>query len=276
MVVIWKTYTIFTYSTIWNTAYNHSIPCHDKMKINEGVMNKINCIPAGFRIGSAIIVSFFLFSGCSGIRYDETEKRYSSPQSGVRSTVSQHGAVTEHYNVAQDDSATAKYVAARNENANSYSSSQPGVTSTVGQYDDATAHYILRQAGAPETESIKTTSTQQEANMPMVLETTDVLFDFDKYVIKSSYIAELDQWANYFKNNPQATAVIYGHTDSVGTATYNQDLSLKRAQAVVDYLVRDGVASARLTASGFGESQPAASNKNAQGRQKNRRVELDF
>ena len=65
-----------------------------------------------------------------------------------------------------------------------------------------------------------------------------------------------------------------GHTDSVGTAAKNQQLSEKRAQAVRDFLVGAGVPSDRVTAVGRGEEQPIATNKTAAGRQQNRRVEL--
>ncbi len=93
-------------------------------------------------------------------------------------------------------------------------------------------------------------------------------------MIRESVVPELDQWAAYFQNNPQVTAEIYGHADSVGPSTYNMNLSQKRAQAVVNYSTAKGVSSSRLTAKGFGESQPVAPNSTSDGRQKNRRVEL--
>jgi outer membrane protein OmpA-like peptidoglycan-associated protein len=67
---------------------------------------------------------------------------------------------------------------------------------------------------------------------------------------------------------------VEGHTDSVGTDEYNMDLSVKRATAVRDYLVQQAIQPGSITARGFGESRPVASNDHAAGRQQNRRVEL--
>jgi OOP family OmpA-OmpF porin len=65
-----------------------------------------------------------------------------------------------------------------------------------------------------------------------------------------------------------------GHTDAVGTDQYNMRLSLRRANAVRDYLIAGGISASRIRAEGFGESQPVASNETAEGRAQNRRVEL--
>ena len=67
-----------------------------------------------------------------------------------------------------------------------------------------------------------------------------------------------------------------GHTDSVGTDAYNQKLSERRAAAVKDYLVSKGIPAAKVTTVGKGESQPVATNKTKEGRQKNRRVDIEF
>jgi outer membrane protein OmpA-like peptidoglycan-associated protein len=73
---------------------------------------------------------------------------------------------------------------------------------------------------------------------------------------------------------PFATALIEGHTDSIGTEAYNLALSDRRAKAVFDYLTSRGVSPDRLKSKGFGESQPVAPNDTAEGRQLNRRVML--
>ena len=72
------------------------------------------------------------------------------------------------------------------------------------------------------------------------------------------------------------TRVISGHTDSIGTDAYNQKLSERRAAAVKDYLVSKGIASSKITTIGKGETQPVATNKTKEGRQKNRRVDIEF
>jgi outer membrane protein OmpA-like peptidoglycan-associated protein len=213
-------------------------------------MNKMCHTPTLYRLGPALLLFSFLIAGCAGspseVRYDDTMKTY---------------------------------VSAENENANTY---------TAGQHDKATAHYILRPGNRPDfaprdtrTKTVpqtypSTVPDTQLADLQMVLEVSDVLFEFDKWVIRADVVPELDKWANYFQNNSEVTAEIYGHADSTGPSAYNQSLSVKRAQAVVNYLVDKGVDPKRFTAKGYGESQPAVPNTTGEGRQKNRRVELNL
>lgn len=100
-------------------------------------------------------------------------------------------------------------------------------------------------------------------------------FDFDKANIKPEAEPVLDAAAEVLKENPDVSVRVGGHTDSVGTDAYNQGLSERRAKAVRDYLASHGVDASRLTAVGFGESQPVADNGTADGRAQNRRVALD-
>ena len=74
--------------------------------------------------------------------------------------------------------------------------------------------------------------------------------------------------------NPDVQVVITGHTDNVGSQKFNQVLSLKRAQAVKNWLVRKGIASNRMRTVGKGENEPVASNDTAEGRLENRRIEF--
>lgn len=100
-------------------------------------------------------------------------------------------------------------------------------------------------------------------------------FDFDKANIKPEAEGVLDAAAEVLKENPDVRVRVGGHTDSVGTDEYNQGLSERRAKAVRDYLASHGVDGSRLTAVGYGESQPVADNGTADGRAQNRRVALD-
>lgn len=86
----------------------------------------------------------------------------------------------------------------------------------------------------------------------------------------------LDGVAEELKKFPEIKAEVQGHTDSTGNEAFNLSLSQKRAQAVMDYLVSQGVPAAQLTAKGYGQSAPIADNKTADGRQKNRRVEMKW
>ncbi|HEY1266206.1 MAG TPA: OmpA family protein, partial [Candidatus Binatia bacterium] len=102
----------------------------------------------------------------------------------------------------------------------------------------------------------------------------NVLFDFDKTAIKPDGAKILDRLIAFLKENPDKKVALEGHTDSVGTEQYNQRLSERRAASVKDYLTRRGVQSARISTRGFGETRPIADNKTAEGRAKNRRVEI--
>jgi OOP family OmpA-OmpF porin len=102
----------------------------------------------------------------------------------------------------------------------------------------------------------------------------DVLFDFDKSNIKPQFYGFLDDAAKVFEMNPSIRVEVQGNTDNIGTAKYNMGLSLRRANAVMQYLINKGVAPNRLNARGFGFSRPVATNDTDEGRALNRRVEL--
>ncbi|MBW1680676.1 MAG: OmpA family protein [Deltaproteobacteria bacterium] len=101
-----------------------------------------------------------------------------------------------------------------------------------------------------------------------------VYFDTAKWRIKKESYPSLRNLVAILKNNPGMKIEIQGHTDNVGSARYNQRLSEKRAKAIMEYLVMNGIQISRLRAVGYGESKPATSNATAEGRAMNRRVEL--
>ena len=103
----------------------------------------------------------------------------------------------------------------------------------------------------------------------------DALFDFDKSVLKPAAQASLDSLAGKVKSLTLEEIVAVGHTDSIGTDAYNQKLSIRRAEAVKKYLVSQGIEAKRIYVEGKGESQPVADNKTAEGRAKNRRVQIE-
>ena len=101
------------------------------------------------------------------------------------------------------------------------------------------------------------------------------LFDFDKAVVKPMFFPMLDHIAKIMKDNPKMTVQLEGHTDSVGTEKYNQGLSMRRANAVKNALIKRAKADAkRLATVGYGESKPITTNETKEGRAKNRRVDL--
>ena len=101
-----------------------------------------------------------------------------------------------------------------------------------------------------------------------------VHFDFDKATIRADAKPILDAAVETLKEHRDVQVSVEGYTDSVGTDSYNQRLSQRRAQAVADYLATHGIDRSRLTARGLGESQAVASNATEDGRAQNRRVEL--
>lgn len=112
----------------------------------------------------------------------------------------------------------------------------------------------------------------EEGKKSLVLE--GVNFEFDSAKLTSDSYETLDRVAASLKEWSEIEVEVGGHTDSEGDDEYNRKLSQERAQAVRDYLVSKGVSSSRLTAKGYGESHPVADNGTAEGRAKNRRVEL--
>jgi OOP family OmpA-OmpF porin len=107
-----------------------------------------------------------------------------------------------------------------------------------------------------------------------VISLDGVYFDFDKATLKPEAMSVLNQAAALLDKHERVVVEVAGHTDSVGSEAYNQGLSMRRADAVRDYLVSKGVKASRLSAKGYGESQPVASNDTDAGRAENRRVEL--
>ena len=103
----------------------------------------------------------------------------------------------------------------------------------------------------------------------------DVLFDFDKSVLKAEGKSKLDDLATKVRGINLEVVIAIGHTDSIGSDAYNQRLSVRRAESVKSYLVSKGVEPNRIYTEGKGEKQPVASNKTKDGRQKNRRVEIE-
>ncbi len=103
----------------------------------------------------------------------------------------------------------------------------------------------------------------------------DIKFEFDKATLMKSSYPILDNIYTILSDHPEIKTVeIQGHTCSIGTEAYNLDLSQRRAHTVMKYLQDKGIDPARMTAKGYGESQPMESNKTKQGRSNNRRVEL--
>jgi outer membrane protein OmpA-like peptidoglycan-associated protein len=103
---------------------------------------------------------------------------------------------------------------------------------------------------------------------------SEVSFDVNSAQIKPTFRPPLNKIAEILNRYPRTEIVVVGHTDNVGSEQYNMDLSSRRANAVADYLVLRGVASARMGTEGRGEFEPRAGNATNEGRSLNRRVEV--
>jgi len=103
----------------------------------------------------------------------------------------------------------------------------------------------------------------------------DVLFDFDKSVIKPEGKSKLDDLASKVKGINLEVVIAVGHADSIGSDEYNQRLSMRRAESVKAYMVSKGLEPNRVYTEGKGEKQPVANNNTADGRAKNRRTEIE-
>jgi outer membrane protein OmpA-like peptidoglycan-associated protein len=108
----------------------------------------------------------------------------------------------------------------------------------------------------------------------LIVNMSDVLFDTGSYTLKPGAREKLAKISGIVLAHPGLTLQIEGHTDSVGGDDFNQQLSERRADTVRDFLAEQGVPGSSITARGFGKTQPVASNDTADGRQRNRRVEL--
>jgi outer membrane protein OmpA-like peptidoglycan-associated protein len=141
-------------------------------------------------------------------------------------------------------------------------------TSTaLGQRDQATEQAARLQA---EVDRLKATPTPRG----LVLTLGDVLFDTGKANLNPGSARKLDQLAQFLTDHPDRRVQIDGFTDSVGTDSYNQDLSQQRADAVKSSLISRGIDPTRIGSQGYGKGFPVANNVDSGGRQLNRRVEV--
>jgi outer membrane protein OmpA-like peptidoglycan-associated protein len=140
----------------------------------------------------------------------------------------------------------------------------------------------LRQQAEQEKQQLRAQLLQQlnavletkDTDRGLVVTMADVLFDSGKYTLRAAAREKLAKLAGIVLGHPGLRLAAEGHTDSTGTPEFNQKLSVKRAEAVAEYLSGQGVPRDSLSAAGFGETKPIAENNTSAGRQQNRRVEL--
>ncbi len=101
-----------------------------------------------------------------------------------------------------------------------------------------------------------------------------ILFEFNKALLRDDCVEGLSDIIEFFKKNTALTIVLEGYTDNVGSPAYNRKLSLKRASAIKKYFVSRGISAKRISIKGYGEAKPIGTNETAEGKTKNRRVEI--
>ena len=138
----------------------------------------------------------------------------------------------------------------------------------IGSYMDRQERELRQRTAGTDVQVIRQ-GDDLILNMP-----SGITFAFNEATVQPQFRPTLDQVAQVLAQYNQTFVDVYGHTDSVGTDQYNQQLSERRAGAVADYLSSRGVQRARLGVLGYGETQPIASNDTDDGRAANRRVEL--
>lgn len=137
----------------------------------------------------------------------------------------------------------------------------------IGQHLDRQAEELRGALGSDV--DVVNTGSEIVVTMPQ-----DILFETDSAALRSDLRADLRTIAGSLQRYPDTTVYVTGHTDSTGTAGYNQRLSERRADAVAAVLVSNGVPRGRVLARGAGQTRPVATNNTAAGRAQNRRVEI--
>ncbi|MGE3538769.1 MAG: OmpA family protein [Candidatus Tectimicrobiota bacterium] len=134
------------------------------------------------------------------------------------------------------------------------------------------AQAATRQAQQLQQELAALQAKQTERGMVLTL--GDVLFETGKADLRAGALQNLYPLTTFLQKYPERQVMIEGHTDSQGSADSNLDLSQRRAESVQSFLLQNSIEPARVTARGYGETTPVASNTTAAGRQQNRRVEI--
>jgi outer membrane protein OmpA-like peptidoglycan-associated protein len=182
---------------------------------------------------------------------------------------------------AQSESAKAKadMAASQAASATALSASQADAEQSrlAAQQAQLAAHQAEADKAAMRTrlsEQLNSILQTRDSARGLIVSMSDVLFDTGKYSLKSGAREKLAKVAGILLAYPGLNIEVGGYTDNVGADAMNQTLSENRAGSVRDYLVQEGVATAAVSAKGFGNTLPVASNDNSSGRQQNRRVEL--
>lgn len=143
------------------------------------------------------------------------------------------------------------------------------ITAETREHIFSTTLYTVSSAGIAEPSTVDIQLFAEQGTQRLL-----VFYQTDKYELQKESTTELDRLVRFMKETPNALLEISGHTDSQGDDEYNKKLSERRANAVIEYLAKRGIASERLKATGFGETKSLSTNTTEEGRTNNRRVEM--
>ena len=142
-----------------------------------------------------------------------------------------------------------------------------GSGALIGRYMDKQQADLAKVKGA---------NIERQGNQLVVRFNSAILFDTNKAALKPQSQKDLTEFAQVLTKYPETDLVIEGHTDNTGKKELNRKLSVERAESVIAFLGQNGVARARMTGQGLADDRPVADNQTAEGRKKNRRVEVQI
>jgi outer membrane protein OmpA-like peptidoglycan-associated protein len=214
---------------------------------------------------------------------DMTQSEANSAEANRQKQLAQNESAQAKSDMTQNQTNSARELAASQADANQ-SRSAAQLSDQKAQASDQRAQASDQRAQTAEGDKAAMRA-KLEAQLNSILQTrdsarglivsmSDVLFNTGQYTLMPGAREKLAKVAGILLSYPGLNIAVAGYTDNVGASTFNQRLSEQRAGAVRDYLVTNGVAANSVTATGYGNSQPVASNNDASGRQANRRVEL--
>lgn len=206
----------------------------------------------------AAIAGLVTLSACTQPGFDESDPNYNAKTGAVLG-----GLVGAAVGVARADDPEE-----RRRNAVIGAALGAGAGTLVGTQLDRQAA-DLRESMANDQVDIVNTGSSLIVTLPQ-----DILFATDSTAIRPDLRRDLMALAQNLQAYPNSAVQIIGHTDNTGSAAYNQDLSLRRAQSVANVLFSAGISTSRLVVTGRGEDQPVATNLTPEGRAQNRRVEV--
>lgn len=230
------------------------------------VMRVISILIAGFSLST--------FFGCAGYEYNTRQKEY--PYAYIHKELPEADrAIEKARREGKDRQCPEEFKAAEELRDKAYSDYAACLTKQgIAQAKDATARanaLCPPQAAAP---PAAPPAAVPEPGIVKYCITINIVFDIDKAEVRREFHDEVGRVGTFMRKFPTTTAVIEGHTDDVGTDEHNMELSQKRAENVVNYLVDNfGIDRSRLAAKGYGKTRPITDDRTAEGMQKNRRIE---